>query len=456
MAVTSQLIGTDFTSGTQLPNYVNGRLLTAEDLATSQASLHKRDTWIGRAAGHGVVTGLWVTSTAISLAVAPGLGISPSGEPVRVANAITLPLTIAGAPATATGADFACCGTLPSGPSTSITAGDYLLAVRPACQLSGQAALAGTPGSSAPAGCTAQWKVDGVQFTVIALPELTTVGGVPVTAQNRRNLLANWCYGADQLARLGTDPFGFTPAYGGFDSLDPADLTGCDVPLAVFHWDGQSISDLDNWSARRRVTAPDPVTVSWSAELTDRRVADGQARFLQFQDQVAGVLAEGKAGGTQAPDVFGLLPPAGFLPVVIRNLAPSLRDQLVKVTPSIGSIEVAGGQSGFTPSTFFGHLAVYGGVLDWEVADLALQQSFRRSPVPAGGQQQEPPSGGAPLTYYFILQNVLGTTQQGAGAVVIRRPLPLTARSPYYMIFVKNYPILSGTHPPVVAPVIEA
>ena len=448
--MTSQLIGTDFTGGTQLPNYVNGRLLTAEDLATSQATLRTRDNWIGQAAGHGVVTGLWVTGTATSLAVAPGLGVSPSGQPVQVTSAITLPLTIAGPAVAANGASFACCGTAAAGSSTAIGAGDYLLTVRPACQLTGQAPLASTPDSTAPAGCTAQWKVNGVRFTLIALPELTTVGGAAVTAQNRRNLLANWCYGVNQLAGLGADPFGFGPAYGGFDSLDPADLTGCDVPLAVFHWDGQSISDLDNWSARRRITAPDPVTVSWSAELTDRRVADGQARFLQFQDQVTDVLAVGKAAGTQAAGVFGLLPPVGFLPIMIGSLKQAVLDHLATVTAALGA---AGGQQpGFTLGTFFGQLASYGGVIDWEAADLALQQSFRRGPVPTA-EQAVAERDRAPLTVYFVMQNLKAAEQQGARSVFTGRLQPLAARSGFYVIFVKNYPVVPGTRPPIVAAV---
>lgn len=438
--MTSQLIGADFTGGTRLPNYVNGRLLAAEDLATSQGTLRTRDAWIGQAAGHGIVAGLWVTGTATSLAVAPGLGISPSGQPVRVASAITLPLTMAATTAAVNGSVFACCDPAGAGSSSAIGAGDYLLTVRPACQLAGQAPLASTPDSSAPAGCTAQWKVDGVQFTLIALPALSTVGGMPVTGNNRRNLLANWCYGVDQLAGIGADPFGIAPAYGGFDSLDPADLTGCDVPLAVFHWDGQSIADLDNWSARRRITAPDPVAVSWSVELTDRRVSDGQARFLQFQDQVTDVLAAGKASGTRAPDVFGLLPPTGFLPVAFRHLRQE-KDLLKLIGTATATV---GGQAGFIPGVFFGKLAAYGGVIDWEAADLALQQSFRRGPVPAS-EQTLAQLDGPPLTYYLVLQNVRTVARQGADAG--RSP---AATSGYYLIFVKNYPVVPDTRPPVV------
>jgi hypothetical protein len=90
------------------------------------------------------------------------------------------------------------------------------------------------------------------------------------------------------------------------------------------------------------------------------------------------------------------------------------------------------------------------------VADLALQQSIRRSPVPASAQPTESQRGGAPLTYYFILQNVLSAAQHGVRAVAIGRLESPAARSAYYVIFVKNYPILPATRPPVVTPVIGA
>ena len=91
----SQLVGSSFASGALLPNYVNGRLLAAEDLATGQATLLRRDTMTGQAAGPGVVNGLWVTGAATALTVTAGLGLPPSGEPVSVPAEVTLPLSFA-------------------------------------------------------------------------------------------------------------------------------------------------------------------------------------------------------------------------------------------------------------------------------------------------------------------------------------------------------------------------
>src|SRR6266508_3113483 len=325
--MTSQLVGSDFTGAAQLPNYVNGRLLPAEDLAISQATLRARDRRLGRAAGHGIVDGLWVTSTATTLTVASGLGVAPSGDAVSVGASVTLPLTFtAPASGSSVGGTFASCTPATATGGAAIAAGCYLLTALPACQLTGQAPLASTPGSTAPAGCAAQWQIEGVQFKAIGLPLGSSVLGVPVTDANRRNLLAHWCFGSAALATLGADPFGFTAGYGGLDKLDPADLSSADLPLAVFYWNGQAIGFVDNWSVRRRITAPDPVTASWSGVVSDRRIADGQARLLQFQDQAAELVASGAAGTVAAATTFPLLPPVGFLPVGLQHLSKVFGD----------------------------------------------------------------------------------------------------------------------------------
>ena len=267
--VTSQLVGSDYTDGAQLPNYVNGRLLVAEDLATGQATLRTRDQWIGQAAGAGIVRGLWVTGSGTTLTVDPGLAVSAAGEPVVVPHAVTLELAAAATPGPTAGPSFQCCDSSRGQPAGTVP-GSVLLVARSACQLQGQAPLAPPPSTTVSPGCTAQWLVEGVEFRTIPLPVADTVAGQQVTAGNRRNLVAHWCFGTEQLAKLGANPFAFDPAYRGIDLLDPADLTPYDVPLAVFTWTGKTVADLDNWSARRRVTAPDPTPGHWSVEVTDR------------------------------------------------------------------------------------------------------------------------------------------------------------------------------------------
>jgi hypothetical protein len=447
--MSSQLVGSDFTGAAQLPNYVNGRLLTAEDLATSQATLQARDGLIGQAAGHGVVTGLSVTSTATTLTVAPGLGIASSGAAVSLGASITLPLTFAAptAGATASGS-FSCCTPTPATGSSAIGPGCYLLTALPAAQLTGQAPLASPPDTSMPSGCTAQWQVQGTQFKAITLNLPDSVLNIAVTDDNRRNLLAQWCFGTPQLAALGADLFNFAAGYGGFDTLDPADLTADDVPLAVFYWDGQAVSFVDNWSARRRITGPDPVAASWSGVVSDRRTADGQARLLQFQNQAAELVASGAAATVAAATTFPLLPPVGFLQVqqvndlldqVIRESKSSRAGLPVELQGDIGTLLTATpSQPGFDYKEFFGDSAIYGGLLDWEIADFALRQSWENMPAPTIPRPARTPP---PLMYYVVPQNLMmaGTTS-GSG------PADL------YLVFIKNYTWSASSQVPVIIP----
>jgi len=409
--MSSQTIGTDFTGGTLLPNYVNGRLLAAEDLATGQASLLARDTRIGRAAGAGIVDGLWVASAATTLTVTAGTALSPSGQPVVAPRTITLPLTLP-ASATTTGSPVfrRCSG---SGGTSGVALGTYLLTARPVRQPQGQSPLAPSPDSTMSPGCAARWTAEGVEIRAIALPALTTVSGVAVTPGNLRNLTAHWCYGTDQLTSLPFSPFAFDPAYSGFDRLAPADLTDLDVPLAVFRWTGQNVVDLDTWSARRRITSPDPVASAWSGLVADRRDADGQARFLQFQDQLSHTVGNGTFPGAHCSTAFGLLPPVGFLPTVYRN-------QEVAAAAAAGKKPSAAfAESAFDPWVFLSGVASFGGVIDWAVADFALRQSWQLPPEPTSFNSDE---RGTRLTFYWVRENLDGPLQ--AAYVVFMTHLP--------------------------------
>jgi hypothetical protein len=463
--VVSQLVGSSFANGAMLPNYVNGRLLVAEDLATGQSTLLQRDTMIGQGVGPGIVNGLWVTASANTLTVAAGLGITPSGEPVSILAPVALSLSIAGAPGTPTGASFTNCATSATGAQTAITTGAYLLTAMPACQLEGQAPMAITPGSDTPVACTAQWQVEGVQFKAIPLPFTTLVNGVPevdgitVTADNTRNLLAHWCFGTAQLANLGADPFNFDQAYRGLDQLAATDLTPGDLPLCVFYWDASqagapAISFVDNWSVRRRPTrpdAPDP-SASWHAAVTDQRPADGEARFLQFQDQILDLVSAGVSRATVASDVFGLLPPVGFLPVSSASLA----DDIARLTQTTGdqtdnilstqvinnllaNVSQLGPQSGFVPTTFFGGMACFfGGLLTWDTVYFALRQSYFLGPI-ATAQAQS--TGQAPMASALgrivapaSIRTLAPASVRAAASSLYIGPMPIRRPTPFPLI----------------------
>ncbi|MFI5053368.1 MAG: hypothetical protein ACHQDE_03320, partial [Acidimicrobiia bacterium] len=73
------------------------------------------------------------------------------------------------------------------------------------------------------------------------------------------------------------------------------------------------IQFVDLWSVRRRMTRRSPEG-RWSSLVSDRRRAEGEAMFLQFQAQIAEVRNLGEAPQTvRAADVFELLPPLGIL-----------------------------------------------------------------------------------------------------------------------------------------------
>lgn len=324
----SQLLGSSFVDGLRAPHYVNGRLLTAEDLVDEQRAVLDRLAWVGQAAGHGVVDGLLVraaTGSNTSLTLTPGLGVTRSGAPIRLATATTLPLVLtASTPAPADDAGrFRTCDLSGGGSGgTSVPGGAYVVTAAPASRFEGEAPLRAAPGSILPPGCAARWEVEGVQVKAIRLDGFNPSGS-GVTDLNRRNLLAHWCFGSLALRDLARDPFSFDDAFGGLDGLGTADLTPCDLPLAVFHWTGSALTFVDPWPARRRLVRPHALE-SWSGLLSDRRVADAQARFLQFQEQVDALARSGSPSTTSGPERFRFLPPVGFLPIAPASLVDRL------------------------------------------------------------------------------------------------------------------------------------
>lgn len=406
----SQLIATSFNGGLRAPNYVNGRLLTAEDLRADQEAMLARLAQLGHAAGYGVVEGLTVVrADTTSVRVAAGLGLNRQGQIIRLPAPITLNLAPQAAetqPVEDAGRFKECM--LQSASGGSVSQGAYLLTVVPASRLEGLAPIKATAGSTIPPGCAGKWEVEGLQFKAIRLNGFNpTASGV--TNQNRRNLLAHWCYGSQELRTLPHDPFSFDAIYGGLDQIDPADLTPCDLPLAVFYWNGSAIAapgDVDVWSARRRLIGSDALT-GWEGLLSERRVAEGHARFLQFQEHLDTLRAAGSPASTAARTHFRFLPPVGYLPIrppawLIERLAdhigrPLLNQMLQRITipfvspsalnslfnpssilPQVRSRVTAQlAPTGFDLEQFFGNLLPDQiGLVDGETVDTLLQRSW--------------------------------------------------------------------------------
>ena len=312
-----QVVGSTFSGGLRSPNYVNGRLLTAEDLRADQEAMLARLAALGRAVGSGVVDGLEVTSGARQVTVNAGLGINGEGSLVRVAATVTLAIgpEAGGGGGDAHGGGFDDCAKPVLGtPGTQAKPGPYVLTARPASQLEGRVPVKSA--TTAPAGCGSKWEVDGVEFRTLRLADVNA----DVNANVRRNLLAHWCFGTAALSQAPVDPFAFRATWSGLDEIG---LEPVDLPLAVFWWTGGAVEFLDMWSARRRVSAPSALT-GWHVFLSERRVSDSQARFLQFQQHVDELVKSGVAPGLSAAEAFRFLPPAGFLPLAPKTLLDRL------------------------------------------------------------------------------------------------------------------------------------
>jgi hypothetical protein len=369
----SQLLTTSFDEGVRAPNYFNGRLLAAEDLKADQDAVLARQGWLGKACGYGVIEGLMVSqATSTSVLVTQGLGINRQGQVMHLQYDTTLAFSIQSTSSQTIdeAGRFKNCAFTPAGNGSSLGDGAYLLTVIPASRLEGQAPMKAAAGSTSAPGCAGQWEVEGLQFKIIRLAGFEAA--IPHTTESdRQNRLAHWCFGSQHLPELAADPFHFNDNFDAFDQLDPNDFTPCDLPLAVFYWISGALTFVDAWTARLRLVRPDaldetqetispgfrfqipaglspisavgtrvpsiiPLSVpfiqiktrTWKGILSDKRVAEGQARFLQFQAQANSLINAGNVGSVRATDYFPWMPPAGFLPITIESLLQAVESAL--------------------------------------------------------------------------------------------------------------------------------
>lgn len=318
--MTTQAIDQLFVSSTALRsvNFFNGRLLTGDDLRREQATQEARRQRLARLVGAGVAEGLEVaetlgTSTASRpvVTVTAGLALAPSGAALELQNDVDIALYRSDPPANAEpGALFGDCQPFAAGTYTA-GAGVYVLTVAPAARGEGRAEVNGL--GNATASCNVGLQAEALKFRLIRLA--LEVAELDDKA-HLRNRVAYACFGTNDLAREVADPFG-TPhtSYGLVDTLRAQTMTDDEVPLATIGWSiDDGIQFVDLWSVRRRVTRP-VGTQTWPDFVDDRRRAEGEARFLQFQAQILARRDAKLPQNVQAVDLFDWLPPAGILPI---------------------------------------------------------------------------------------------------------------------------------------------
>jgi hypothetical protein len=297
-------------------NFFNGRLLTGDDLQREQETQEARLGRLTRALGTGVAYGLEVQSASSPggepvVRVAPGLALAPSGAALELTSTIDVALDQAVTPS-ADGSQAGSFGACQPSATATYTAGAgvYLLAIGPAAQGEGRAPVGGLAGS---APCTVSLSVEAVYFRLIRLAVPDSELANP---QLLRSKIAYDCFGTATTDQVLVDPFAPRPtAWGVADALRPQQLSDDEVPLATLGWSVDSgIEFVDLWSVRRRPVRP-AAEDDWMVLSGERRQAEAEAMFLQFQAHLADLMAGPSPEQLVAGGVFVQLPPFGVLPL---------------------------------------------------------------------------------------------------------------------------------------------
>jgi hypothetical protein len=273
------------------PRYFDGRFLTGADLMRDQDYIRQRQSDLARASGFGVVQGLQVsimqnTGFADSLSIQPGHGITPMGDVVVVGKALDVKL-----------AD------LPAVRNLNSRFGLRLEASQPIGKRSGLFILAlraveftANPITAYPTSVTGpRGMADGdiVEATAVTLTPYEPPNGA-VSLDDMRGAAAREIF-----AREGS---------GGV--LQDA------LPLAMLALENGSLRWLDMHMVRRETGADTPLQVTLGGP--PRAVAE--AHVLQYEQQLAQVIADNNGAAFSAISHFGVLPAAGRMPLASVTL----------------------------------------------------------------------------------------------------------------------------------------
>jgi hypothetical protein len=300
--------------GLQATNFFNGRLLSGEDLTHEQVVNLQGHRRIGQAIGAGIAFGLEVqenlrqsTTNNPVLTVKSGLAVNATGQTLWLQDDTDIAVALTSSTPPNTGDVFGACDAVI--PGVAVTSdGAYLLVVTPAQAKEGKAPVSGL--GNVPAVCNSRYTTFGIQFRLLQLPV-----SVEFADGNRaRNRVAYRCFGTTADAAFYRNPFNLTAGSPGLPGdVRPIGLTDCDVPLAVIGWRMAGIEFVDAWAVRRRLTRP---AADWPALLSDQRLSEGEAMFLQFKDEVDDILASSlPLSQVTARGSFAYLPPVGLLPL---------------------------------------------------------------------------------------------------------------------------------------------
>jgi hypothetical protein len=402
-------------SGTRSTNFFNGRVLTAEDMQVEQAA-NRAILWrLGQAVGEGVISGLQVQIDQPGGAE-PSLFVSPGSALNRLGQVLTLPqdqesvklvLTKPKSTQTLGRSVFYVCPP-PLDNTFSTGSGVYVLVISPAEGYAESAPKVGLRSSGVADECDSRYIVEGVQFRLVhaVLDDTSMINDFdqaaaaskPAARSRLRSHLAHLFLGTSETnqQRAGLAGMlgllGAPPEYGPLDRLRLAQCSAsasncimdCDVPLALLYWNSGGIQFVDMAAVRRSLHLL-PESFRQPLPAHDRRLAEGEAAYLQFQTQLQEILANpqlyGAASAVRAKQAFRYLPAAGFLLT---------------------------GSGQFQPSTFFAELNPLPMTLDAAFLNAVLVESFLVDPIDltAPPQIRAAVIEGAPGLLFFIRSEV--------------------------------------------------
>jgi hypothetical protein len=413
--------------GIQNVNFVNGRVLAAEDMTSERAATLQRQRLIGNCVGDGVACGFEVTLSASSIPygqqvvhVTAGVALTRNGDVLQLASDTDVALSATLATVTVNGL-FAPCAP----PQTQLTnPGVYVLTVLPASGYQGQAPVTQLGSAGVATSCSSRYKTSGVQFRLAPLtlastgtglqPKLYALANQIQTQLNTgasaatvapqlsqfRNGVAHACFGTDTLSTYAANPFAGLPGSSSFNTYGLIDaqraaglITDCEVPLALAYWTQQGIQFVDLWAVRRQITPAASGDLgglpSQSPDLTPRRYSEALAIYLQFEAQVNSLVASlstAALAAATASSYFLYLPPAGL--VAQTGLGPS----------------------GVTLSQFFSDRVTRGPFfIEGARFESLLADSLHYSPVDLSNDQQM-------IWLYMIRENLQAASSGGANA----------------------------------------
>jgi hypothetical protein len=308
-------------AGIEVPNFFNGRVLSAEDLRLLlDADRHHRRL-LGQAIGRGVASGLRVTRVDDRrVQVHPGVAVNGHGETVALPHAVSVDVSgsfTTGSSEVSTGIFYEC---TPSAAELPGVQNAFVLTVRPDATVGGSAPAdpAVTASACGPGSVREGVRLRRRAFDPRALAESLGLEVPEVGSARARTLLAHAFLGTaawhDFAGASLERPAAVDAAF------DAVGLTTCEVALATFFVSGVDVIGLDVWGVRRpctpRVHRPD-IDDGWDLEqwTAPERSGRGRAAFLQFQAHLAELVETGYA--PQAEEDFPYLPSAGLLPEAV-------------------------------------------------------------------------------------------------------------------------------------------